>query len=75
MHERLEQLWERPRTITGWLTSVDHKDIGRRYLATAFAFLIIGGVEALLIRMQLARPEQAVLTPGSLRPDLHACTA
>jgi len=60
---RLEYLWERPHTLRGWLASTDHKDVGKRYLVTAFAFLLIGGVEALLIRLQLARPNQAVLTP------------
>ncbi|HTK29672.1 MAG TPA: cytochrome c oxidase subunit I [Vicinamibacterales bacterium] len=60
---RLIRLWERPHTVRGWLATVDHKEIGKRYLVTAFAFLVVGGVEAILIRTQLARPEQAVLTP------------
>ncbi len=60
---RLEYLWERPHTLWGWLASTDHKDIGKRYLVTAFVFLLIGGVEALAIRVQLARPNQSVLTP------------
>jgi cytochrome c oxidase subunit I len=60
---RLLALWERPHTVWGWLTSVDHKDIGKRYLGTAFLFLLIGGVEAILIRTQLARPEQTLLSP------------
>ncbi len=63
LHARLEHLWDRPHTLHGWLSSVDHKDIGRRYLVTAFAFLLIGGLEAIAIRTQLAAPEQAVLTP------------
>lgn len=61
--QRLLQLWERPHTLWGWFASVDHKEIGIRYLVTAFLFLCIGGVEALLIRTQLARPEAGVLTP------------
>lgn len=56
-------LWGRPHTPRGWFSSVDHKDVGKRYLATAIAFLVIGGIEALLIRLQLARPNQAVLLP------------
>jgi hypothetical protein len=60
---RLEQLWERPHSLLGWLASVDHKDIGVRYLVTAFAFLLIGGVEALIMRIQLAHPGATVLTP------------
>jgi cytochrome c oxidase subunit I len=60
---RLEYLWERPHTLWGWFASVDHKDIGKRYLVTAFVFLLIGGVEALIIRVQLAQSNQSILTP------------
>jgi cytochrome c oxidase subunit 1/cytochrome c oxidase subunit I+III len=60
---RLLALWERPHTLWGWFATVDHKEVGKRYLVTAFVFLIVGGIEALLIRTQLARPDSAVLTP------------
>src|SRR5256885_5489350 len=52
-------LVRRPRGETGfwsWFTTVDHKRIGILYGVTAFAFFVIGGIEALLIRMQLAQP-------------------
>ncbi len=45
------------------LTSVDHKTIGKRYLVTAFLFLLIGGLEAAVMRAQLAQPDQSLLTP------------
>ncbi|HEX7767205.1 MAG TPA: cbb3-type cytochrome c oxidase subunit I [Nitrospira sp.] len=60
---RLIALWERPHTLRGWFATVDHKEIGKRYLATAFTFLLIGGIEAILIRRQLSRPDSAVFTP------------
>src|SRR5207302_5025709 len=41
---------------------VDHKKIGILYGASAFVFFLIGGMEALLIRMQLARPAGKVVT-------------
>lgn len=41
--ERLRQIWETPHSLTGWLSTVDHKKIGHRYLVTAFVFLILGG--------------------------------
>ena len=44
--------------LVAWLTTVDHKRIGILYGVTAFAFLLIGGVEALMIRLQLALPGQ-----------------
>ncbi|HEX6423392.1 MAG TPA: cytochrome c oxidase subunit I [Acidimicrobiales bacterium] len=51
----------RPQATTGWrswLTTVDHKRIGIMYGAAALFFFVIGGVEALLIRLQLAAPGQ-----------------
>jgi heme/copper-type cytochrome/quinol oxidase subunit 1 len=61
--ERLDELWRSPRTVYGALASVDHKVIGKRYLATAFVFLLLGGLEAGAMRAQLARPESRLLTP------------
>jgi cytochrome c oxidase subunit 1 len=40
-----------------WLTTTDHKRIGQLYFWTALGFFLIGGLEALVIRAQLARPE------------------
>ena len=48
--------------LVAWLTTVDHKRIGLLYGTTAFAFLLVGGIEALLIRLQLALPGQQVVT-------------
>src|SRR5215470_12361862 len=58
-------LLRRPRSNTGfwsWFTTVDHKKIGILYVGTALLFLVIGGVEALLIRLQLAGPNGTLLT-------------
>ncbi|WP_241996470.1 cytochrome c oxidase subunit I [Kribbella antiqua] len=44
------------RAVVRVLTTTDHKLIGRLYLITSFAFFLIGGVMALLIRAELARP-------------------
>jgi cytochrome c oxidase subunit I len=46
----------------GWLTTTDHKRVGVLYLVTAFAFMVLGGVEALLMRTQLAEPSNTLLT-------------
>src|SRR5919106_741222 len=56
--------FRRPRATTGlaaWLTTVDHKRIGILYGATAFVFFLLGGIEALLLRIQLAQPNGAFL--------------
>ncbi|HBY96885.1 MAG: cytochrome c oxidase subunit I [Ardenticatenaceae bacterium] len=54
------------RTETGlwsWLTTVDHKRIGIVYMASALLFFLLGGIEALIIRWQLAQPNGAVVSP------------
>ena len=47
--------------LVGWLTTVDHKKIGIMYAFSALFFFLVGGVEALLIRVQLMNPESAVI--------------
>jgi cytochrome c oxidase subunit I len=60
---RLARLWATEPGWRGWLSTVDHKTIGLRYLVTAFLFLLLGGIEALIMRLQLAQPDQTLLTP------------
>ena len=45
-----------------WLTTVDHKKIGLLYGGSALFFMLVGGLEALLIRIQLARPENSFIS-------------
>jgi cytochrome c oxidase subunit 1 len=55
----------RPKETTGfwsWFTTIDHKKIAILYGATALMFFVVGGIEALLIRLQLAGPNGTVLT-------------
>ena len=65
-------------TILGWITTVDHKRIGILYGVTAFAFFLLGGIEALIIRLQLARPHGTVVSAETFNalfwcfaPDQH----
>ncbi len=51
--------------LWSWLTTVDHKRIGIMYGATTLAYLLLGGVEALLIRLQLAHAENKFLDPDT----------
>jgi cytochrome c oxidase subunit I len=60
---RLREIWETRSGVLGWISSVDHKEIGLRYIVTAFAFLCIGGLEALYFRLQLSWSNRALLTP------------
>src|SRR4030065_2590035 len=53
----------RCRGIGSWITTVDHKRIGIMYGVTALGFFLLGGIEALLIRLQLSTPNARVLDP------------
>ena len=55
---------ERERTgWTSWVTTTDHKRIGIMYLVLTFVFFLLGGTEALLIRLQLAQANNTLLDP------------
>ncbi|HJR45455.1 MAG TPA: cytochrome c oxidase subunit I [Actinomycetota bacterium] len=58
-------IFARPTATTGWyswVTTVDHKKIGIMYGVTAFVFFLLGGLEALAIRAQLATPNGEILS-------------
>src|SRR3954468_8204235 len=59
----LEQTWAEGTGLIGWLSHVDHKSIGRRYLVTAFVWFLLGGVLAALMRLQLSRPDNNLIGP------------
>jgi cytochrome c oxidase subunit I len=49
--------------ILRWVTSTDHKVIGLSYITTSILFFLVGGVLALVMRTQLARPDQSLVSP------------
>ena len=61
---------------TSWITTTDHKRIGILYMVTTFAFFLLGGVEALLMRLQLTSPHNTLVTPQSFNQlfTLHGST-
>jgi cytochrome c oxidase subunit I+III len=63
LEARLARTWMTPAGLWGALTTVDHKIIGRRYIVTAFIFLALGGLLAILMRLQLAQPEARLFGP------------
>src|ERR1700737_1899355 len=46
-----------------WVTTVDHKRLGILYVAYALLFLVVGGIEATIIRIQLMRPHNTFVSP------------
>jgi cytochrome c oxidase subunit 1 len=63
--QTLPVIFRRPRATEGfwgWFNTIDHKKIGVLYGVTAFVFFLLGGIEALLVRVQLAAPNLGVLS-------------
>jgi cytochrome c oxidase subunit I len=61
-HTMVEPVTKPATGIWSWLTTVDHKRIGLMYGVSAFFFLLLGGLEALVIRTQLAQPDLSVVS-------------
>jgi cytochrome c oxidase subunit I+III len=59
----LEETWRSPSGLWGVLTTVNHKYVARRFVATTMTFFVLGGVLALLMRWQLRRPENTFIGP------------
>ncbi len=77
--ERRPWIFSRPTAKTGlvsWLTTVDHKRVGLMYGFSALFFFLVGGVEALLIRIQLAVPNNTFLQHQTYNElfTMHATT-
>jgi cytochrome c oxidase subunit I+III len=61
--DRLDRIWAERPGLTGWLRTTDHKRIGLMYLVTSLLFFAAGGVEALIMRTQLASAGERVVGP------------
>jgi cytochrome c oxidase subunit 1 len=68
--EREAQGW------TSWITTTDHKRIGIMYMVTTFVFFCLGGVEALMMRLQLGAPNNTLVSPETYNQlfTLHGTT-
>jgi len=63
--DRLERMWRSRPGLLGWLTTTDHKRIGLLYFWTTLVFFGAGGVEALVMRTQLAQPNERLVGPST----------
>jgi cytochrome c oxidase subunit I+III len=63
--ERLERIWQPRPGVLGWLMTTDHKRIGLLYFWTTLVFFAAGGIEALIMRTQLASPNSDLVGPGT----------
>jgi len=67
---------EEDNSVWSWITTVDHKRIGKMYLASAFLFFLFGGIEALIVRAQLAVPNAGLISAQTYNElfTMHATT-
>jgi heme/copper-type cytochrome/quinol oxidase subunit 1 len=74
--ERLEHIWAKPGGLVGLLTTTSHKKIGLMYFVTSLAFFGAGGIEALIMRAQLAQPDETLVGPEGFNElfTLHGVT-
>jgi cytochrome c oxidase subunit I len=57
------QGWQESSRLNQWIGTVDHKVIGIRYIVTAFFFFLIAGLDAEVMRLQLAVPNNTLVSP------------
>ncbi len=76
--DRIAELEANPERIgfLSWVASVDHKQIGIMYMLSALFFFGLGGLEALIIRAQLAMPGNHIVTPDTFNQlfSMHGTT-
>jgi cytochrome c oxidase subunit I+III len=61
-HEELQRTWAPRRGLFSWFMQIDHHSIGRRFIVTAFVWFGLAGILAFLMRLQLAKPNNTLLT-------------
>ncbi|NLG70914.1 MAG: hypothetical protein GX495_02560 [Chloroflexi bacterium] len=76
VHEALDFTWQDPPGLIGALMALQNDTLGTRVMGTAFMFFLLGGINALLMRIQLARPENDFLTAQSFNQffTMHGST-
>jgi cytochrome c oxidase subunit I+III len=74
--DRLDRIWRGRPGVLGWLTTTDHKKIGLLYFWATLVFFGIGGIEALVMRTQLAQPNSTLVSPETYDQlfSLHGLT-
>jgi len=63
LHRALTRIWASDPGWRGWLTTVNHTDLGRMFLTVAIFHFCVAGILAMLIRAQLASPRSAFMGP------------
>ena len=61
--------------VWSWITTIDHKRIGMLYGVSALIFFLMGGLEAMIIRLQLSAPNNDIVSATSATTNFSRCTA
>ena len=74
--KRLESIWSERPGLSTFLNTIDHKKLGVKYIVTATVFFVLGGVEALIMRLQLAHANERLLDPETYNQlfSMHGVT-
>jgi cytochrome c oxidase subunit I+III len=74
--ERMDRVWRSPPGFFAWFTHVNHRSIGKRYVITAFVFFLLAGLQAVVMRTQLAAPENDLVSAELYRQffTMHGLT-
>ncbi len=60
--DALRKAWDRPPGLAGVFMVVNHRTVGARFIVTGLVFLVLGGIQALMMRTQLAQPELDIVS-------------
>lgn len=63
IEERFTEIWQSPTGPGGWIATVNNRPLGKRYMLTALGFFFVGMILAMIMRTQLAVPENTFLDP------------
>ena len=61
--EKFSRLWASPSGLRGWFTPVNNQPLAKRFIATAFFFFLLGGLQALFMRVQLTVSDNHFIGP------------
>src|SRR5687768_4337604 len=60
---KFEEVWQQPSGVLGFFQVIDNIPISVRYMVTSFGFFIVGGILALIMRVQLSSPDNTLVSP------------
>ena len=74
--QRLESIWSEKPGLSTFLNTIDHKKLGVKYIVTAAIFFVLGGVESLILRVQLADANLRIVDPETYNQlfSMHGVT-